>query len=81
MKVKLVGQNILGRLLMELRDQLRGPTGNEFRKVALPQVKDLLLYGEPITYKELAEASIVTPEKKQLTEQVFDTDSAIEIKK
>ena len=77
----LVGQNILGRLLMELRDQLRGPTGNDLRKVALPEVKDLLLYGEPITYKELTEVGMVAPEKKQPTEQVFDTTNAIENKK
>ena len=77
----LVGQNILGRLLMELRDQLRGPTGNELRNVALPDVKEFLIYGEPIIYKELPEVATVTPEKKQLVEQVFDAASAIESKK
>src|SRR5207253_7628735 len=51
----LVGQNILGRLLMELRDHLRSPKGNELRTVPLPNIKDLLLYGEPMTYKELSE--------------------------
>ena len=77
----LVGQNILGRLLMELRDQLRGPTGNELRKVALPEVKDLWLYSQPVTYNELAEASTAATDKNQLTEQVLDTASTIENKK
>jgi ribA/ribD-fused uncharacterized protein len=51
----LVGQNILGRLLMELREHLRSPKGNELRTVPLPDIKNFVLCGEQIAYKEISE--------------------------
>ncbi|MBI4264718.1 MAG: DUF1768 domain-containing protein, partial [Acidobacteria bacterium] len=44
----LVGLNVLGRLLMELREELRGPNGERLRKVEPPAVPQFLLYGRPI---------------------------------
>jgi hypothetical protein len=44
----LVGANVLGRLLMELRQQLLGPHGASLRHVAPPDVPTFLLYSEPI---------------------------------
>ena len=67
----LVGQNILGRLLMELRDHLRSPRGIELRKVALPPVKDFLLYGQSITYDEM----LMCPEQPELLPEVHSTAS------
>ncbi len=59
---RLVGQNILGRLLMELREHLRSPRGSELRTVPLPGVRDFLLCGEPITYKDISDLPF--PEEK-----------------
>jgi len=44
----LVGINVLGRLLMELRDEFKGPRKDALRVVEPPPLKDFLLYGEPI---------------------------------
>ncbi len=40
----LVGMNVLGRLLMELREEIK--QGTELRRVELPAIPDLLLFGE-----------------------------------
>ena len=42
----LVGMNVLGRLLMELREEVK--QGAELRRVEPPAIPDLLLYGEVI---------------------------------
>jgi len=44
----LVGQNVLGRLLMELREELRGPGKERLKSVSPPEIPNLLLFGEPI---------------------------------
>lgn len=48
----LVGANVLGRLLMELREALRDPARDSLRSVEAPPVPAFLLYGEPITVIE-----------------------------
>ena len=44
----LVGMNVLGRLLMELREELRSADRERLRKVEPPAVQQFLLYGRPI---------------------------------
>lgn len=44
----LVGMNVLGRLLMELREQLRSPSKEQLRRAEPPSVPGFLLYGKPI---------------------------------
>lgn len=44
----LVGVNMLGRLLVELRQELRGPEREALRRVEPLDIPDFLLYGEPI---------------------------------
>ena len=48
----LEGRNILGRLLMELREELRRPGKEQMRFVRPPDIPDFLLYGEAISYLE-----------------------------
>lgn len=43
----LVGVNVLGRLLMELREELRSAT-RQLRRVEPPNVPDFRLYGQPV---------------------------------
>lgn len=42
----LVGMNVLGRLLMELREEIK--RGGELRRVDVPAIPDFLLFGEPL---------------------------------
>lgn len=44
----LVGMNVLGRLLMELREELRGPNREALRVVSPPPIRDFLLLERPI---------------------------------
>ena len=44
----LVGKNVLGRLLMELREELRGLKGERLKQVEPLAVPQFLLYGKPI---------------------------------
>jgi ribA/ribD-fused uncharacterized protein len=44
----LVGMNVLGRLLMELRQQLRTDQKNAFRSVARPNIPNFLLLGRMV---------------------------------
>jgi type I restriction enzyme S subunit len=44
----LVGRNVLGRLLMELREELKQPTGEALKQVEPVPIPDFLLYGQPI---------------------------------
>jgi type I restriction enzyme S subunit len=44
----LVGRNVLGRLLMELRELLRAADTESLRRVEPPRVPRCLLYGEPV---------------------------------
>jgi type I restriction enzyme, S subunit len=44
----LVGSNLLGRLLMELRQQFRETNGDGFKQLDPPRIPNFLIYGEPI---------------------------------
>jgi type I restriction enzyme, S subunit len=44
----LVGRNVLGRLLMELRERIRHMSSEEWRAVSPPKIPDFLLFGKPI---------------------------------
>lgn len=48
----LVGRNVLGRLLMELRELLRRPSLESLRRVEPPHVPRCLLYGQPVLVVE-----------------------------
>jgi len=45
---RLVGRNVLGRLLMELREELRQPGKERLRIVFPPAISNFLLFGMPI---------------------------------
>ena len=45
----LIGTNALGRLLMELREELKEPDQERLRVVEPPPIPNFLLYGQPIT--------------------------------
>lgn len=45
---QLEGRNALGRLLMELREELKGPERERLRTVKPLDIPDFLLYGQPI---------------------------------
>jgi type I restriction enzyme, S subunit len=53
----LVGCNVLGRMLMELREALRGDAVDQLRRVEPPTLSDCLLYGSPIRAVEGSRAS------------------------
>lgn len=53
----LVGMNVLGRLLMELRKTLRGPQGRALRQVPPLDIPDFCLLGEPIRTVETTDAT------------------------
>jgi len=44
----LIGNNVLGRLLMELREALRGPDRDQLCRVEPPSIPQFLLFNEPI---------------------------------
>ena len=44
----LVGRNVLGRLLMELRERVRNSSAEDWQAVSPPKIPDFLLFGEPI---------------------------------
>lgn len=44
----LVGGNVLGRLLMELREELRGSHSDHLRRIEPPAISNFLLLGKPI---------------------------------
>ncbi len=43
------GANVLGRLLMELREEISSPYGEQIRDLRLPSIQGFLLYGAEIT--------------------------------
>lgn len=62
----LVGRNVLGRLLMELRELLQAPDAESLRRVEPPQVPWCLLYGQPIVVVE-GPAKLVTEARSPLS--------------
>ena len=61
---ELVGTNALGRLLMELREELKGPNSEHLRVVAPPQISDFLLNGQPIGHVACSDGSVSPGEAK-----------------
>jgi type I restriction enzyme S subunit len=57
----LVGMNVLGRLLMELREQLKGDEAESLRAVEPPPIPDFLLFQRPIETIFADERSPVRP--------------------
>lgn len=71
----LIGMNVLGRLLMELREAIRTEGQIPLSKVEPPRIPDFLLLGQPIR-----EININTEYKyPQESEQLFDTTFVHEI--
>jgi ribA/ribD-fused uncharacterized protein len=66
----LVGMNVLGRLLMELREQLKRATGDDLKRVDPVPIDDFLLYEKPIgvvqawrvTCPDLTDPDLMPPE-------------------
>lgn len=56
--VTLVGMNVLGRLLMELRESLEGPNPEALLVVAPPPIPRFLLYGQPIGVVQAASSPV-----------------------
>jgi type I restriction enzyme S subunit len=48
----LVGMNVLGRLLMELREEIKQDHGGKLRRVEAPTLANFLLFGEPVSAVE-----------------------------
>jgi ribA/ribD-fused uncharacterized protein len=57
------GMNVLGRLLMELRELLKENGGESLKTVPSPQIKDFLLLGKPISKKY--ETSVLIKDEKE----------------
>jgi len=53
----LTGMNVLGRLLMELREKIKQPNSEQFRSVEPPVLAEFVLFGEPITVVEAQQVS------------------------
>jgi len=49
---RLVGLNVLGRLLMELREEVRTPNGEHLKRIEPPSIPQFILYGRPIGFVE-----------------------------
>lgn len=62
----LVGANVLGRLLMELRLELRSNGIDYFREIAPPSIDRFDLYGEPIGIVRMREDSPLATEGASL---------------
>ena len=74
----LVGMNVLGRLLMELREQVKQQGRDAALDVAPPDIAQFLLFGQPI---EVAGAASPPPQVADAQEQgsLFGADSAISV--
>lgn len=58
----LVGRNVLGRLLMELREEVKRPGAESLRRVEPIPIPDFLLYSEPIGVIEPPNIFVRTPD-------------------
>lgn len=65
----LVGMNVLGRLLMELREELKGPDKDLLRVLESPPIRNFILLGNPIQ-----RITFVTQEGKQYTDPDLHTE-------
>ena len=73
----LVGMNVLGRLLMELREQVKQQGRDAALDIAPPDIPQLLLFGRPI---EVA-VGVPTPQAVEAQEQgsLFGADTAVAV--
>jgi ribA/ribD-fused uncharacterized protein len=53
----LIGQNVLGRLLMELRERLKGDEAGALKTVPTPNIPNFLLLGQPIQTVRASDSS------------------------
>ena len=65
----LMGENVLGRLLMELRETLRKDTNEQLRFVPPLRIPNFSLYGEPIEAIGAPGATLTSDEPQELGEQ------------
>ena len=77
----LVGMNVLGRLLMELREQVKQQGRDAALDIAPPDIPQFLLFGQPI---EVAGASLPSP--PQITDEqeqgsLFGAETAVSAEK
>lgn len=77
----LVGMNVLGRLLMELREQVKQQGRDATSDIAPPDIPQFLLFGQPI---EVAGASLLSP--PQITDEqeqgsLFGAETAVSAEK
>lgn len=75
---RLVGMNVLGRLLMELRKELREFEAQRLQKVLPVDIPDFLLFGRPIETIQSSEAvrtEIRTPSKETTPALPFPSSS------
>ena len=66
----LVGCNVLGRLLMEVRERVRSSPTHEWEEIPPANIPDFLLYGRPIGF--VSKASSPTLEQRQTAFTALD---------
>jgi type I restriction enzyme S subunit len=71
----LIGINVLGRLLMELREELRSDQGDELRVIRPLPISEFLLYGRPIQSVS-ADGSLETPSRAVPVPQAPTNDTS-----
>lgn len=77
----LVGMNVLGRLLMELREQVKQQGRDATSDIAPPDIPQFLLFGQPI---EVAGASLPSPPQitnEQEQGSLFGAETAVSAEK
>lgn len=74
----LVGMNVLGRLLMELREQTKELGRDGFLRVDLPNVPDFLLFGRPIEAWALMATQPVAQNTRIPQVELFGDDLFVE---
>lgn len=80
----LVGMNVLGRLLMELREELKSPNSEALRVLDPPPIDNFLLYGEPIKricFNANESTKLVDPDisnKNKTLWSLFDLQKSVE---
>lgn len=67
----LVGMNVLGRLLMELRDQLKSDEAENLRFVEPLSIPDFLLFDQPIKQVQATSMTNIVPSDTDTLQQTF----------
>ncbi len=70
----LVGMNVLGRLLMELRESIKN--GDELRCVVPPEIPNFLLFGEPLQIVDFRADKSAPPPAPAISQQLPLFDDA-----